>query len=90
VTDIAATFQETNEALSENRRELAEEIAKIHTEPDLSKEAKARYVGDATERAQAKYAEKSALLKTQDALRGAPGASWCPRGGGGGTSRGAH
>ena len=40
MTDIAATFQESNEALSENRRELAEETAKIHAEPDLSEEAK--------------------------------------------------
>jgi hypothetical protein len=64
--NISATFQETNEALSKNRRELAEETAKIHREPDLSEEAKARYVGEARERAQAKYAE-SALLKTQDA-----------------------
>jgi hypothetical protein len=47
-------------------RELAEETTKIHPEPELSEEAKARYVGDVRERAQAKYAE-SALLKTQDA-----------------------
>ena len=62
----AAIEQEANEALCENRRELAEESAKIDTEPDLSEEAKARYVGDAREGAQANYAE-SALLKTQDA-----------------------
>ena len=62
----AAIEQEANEALSENRRELAEETAKFHTEPDLSEEAKARYVGDAREGAQANYAE-STLLKTQDA-----------------------
>jgi hypothetical protein len=64
--NIAAIEQEANEALAENRRELAEECAKIHREPDLSQEAKARYVGEARERAQAKYAER-ALLKTQDA-----------------------
>ena len=55
--NIAAIEQEANEALSENRRELAEEAAKINREPDLSDEAKARYVGEAKERAQAKYAE---------------------------------
>jgi hypothetical protein len=64
--NIATIEQEANEALSENRRELAEETTKIHPEPDLSEEAKARYVRDVRERAQAKYAE-SALLKTQDA-----------------------
>jgi hypothetical protein len=64
--NIATIEQEANEALCENRRELAEEPAKINTEPDLSEEAKARYVGEARERAQAKYAE-STLLKTQDA-----------------------
>ena len=64
--NIATIEQEANEALSENRRELAEETAKIKRGPDLSEEAKARYVGEARERAQAKYAE-SAPLKTQDA-----------------------
>ena len=64
--NIAVIEQEANEALSENRRELAEESTKINREPDLSEEAKARYVGEARERAQAKYAER-ALLKTQDA-----------------------
>jgi hypothetical protein len=64
--NIAVIAQEANEALSENRRELAEGSAKINREPDLSEEVKARYVGEATERAQAKYAER-ALLKTQDA-----------------------
>jgi len=64
--NIAVIEQEANEALSENRRELAEESTKIKREPDLSEEAKARYVGEARERAQAKYAER-ALLKTQDA-----------------------
>ena len=64
--NIATIEQEANEVLSENRRELAEETAKINREPDLSEEAKACYVGEARERAQAKYAE-STLLKTQDA-----------------------
>ena len=64
--NIAAIEPEANEALSENRRELAEEPAKINTESDLSEEAKACYVGDAREGAQANYAE-SALLKRQDA-----------------------
>jgi CRISPR/Cas system-associated protein Csm6 len=64
--NIAAIEPEANEALSENRRELAEETAKINSEPDLSEEAKVCYVGEAREHAQAKYAE-SALLKTQDA-----------------------
>jgi hypothetical protein len=66
IEHIAVIEQAANEALSENRRELAEETAKIHTEADLSEEAKACYVGEARESAQAKYAE-SALLKTQDA-----------------------
>jgi hypothetical protein len=64
--NIAVIAQGANEALSENRRELAEETAKINREPDLSEEVKARYVGEARERAQAKYAE-STLLKRQDA-----------------------
>jgi hypothetical protein len=69
--NIATIEQEANEALSENRPELAEETAKINSEPDLSEpdlseEAKACYVGEARGRAQAKYAE-STLLKTQDA-----------------------
>ena len=55
--NIAAIEQEANEVLSENRRELAEEAAKINTEPDLSEEAKARYSAQARERVQAKYAE---------------------------------
>jgi hypothetical protein len=53
--NIAEIEQGANEALSENRRELAEETAQINREPDLSEEAKARYVGEARERAQAKY-----------------------------------
>jgi hypothetical protein len=63
---IATIEQEANEELSENRPELAEETAKINTEPNLSEEAKACYVGEARERAQANYTE-STLLKTQDA-----------------------
>ena len=55
--NIAEISQGANEALSENRRELAEETAKFNREPDLSEEAKARYVGEARERAQAKYAQ---------------------------------
>lgn len=55
--DIAEIEQESNEALRENRRELAEESAKINREPDLSEEAKARYTQEARERAQAKYAQ---------------------------------
>jgi hypothetical protein len=55
--NIAEIEQGANEALSENRRELAEETATINGEPDLSEEAKARYVGEARERAQAKSAE---------------------------------
>jgi hypothetical protein len=55
--NIAVIEQEANEALSENRRELTEESAKINSVPDLSEEAKTRYVGEARERAQAKYAE---------------------------------
>jgi hypothetical protein len=55
--NIAEIEQGANEALSENRRELAEESAKINREPDLSEEAKARYVGEARERAQAKYVQ---------------------------------
>jgi stress response protein YsnF len=45
--NIAEIEQRANEALSKNRRELAEETAKIDREPDLSEEAKARYVGEA-------------------------------------------
>jgi hypothetical protein len=55
--NIAVIEQEANEALSENRRELGEETAKIHTEPDLSEEAKARYTEEAKGRAQAKYVQ---------------------------------
>jgi hypothetical protein len=55
--NIAVIEQEANEALSENRRELAEESAKINREPDLSEEAKARYTEEAKGRAQAKYIE---------------------------------
>jgi hypothetical protein len=55
--NIAVIEQEANEALSENRRELAEETAKVDKEPDLSEEAKARYTEEARGRAQAKYAE---------------------------------
>ena len=47
--NIAAAYAETNQALAENRRELAEETAKVDREPDLSEEARGR--------AQAKYAE---------------------------------
>jgi hypothetical protein len=55
--NIAVIEQEANEALSENRCELVEEIAKISREPDLSEEAKARYTEEAKGRAQAKYAQ---------------------------------
>jgi hypothetical protein len=62
--NIAAIEPEAKETLSENRRELAEETAKISRDPDLSEEAS--YVGEARDLAQRKYAE-SAPLKTQDA-----------------------
>ena len=57
MTNITATFRETKGALSENRRDLAEEVSKINRDPDLSEEAKARYTQEARERAQRKYAE---------------------------------
>jgi hypothetical protein len=56
-TNIAVIEQEANEAICENRREPTEETAKIKREPYLSEEARSRYVGEARERAQAKYVE---------------------------------
>ena len=60
----AAIEQEANEALCENRRELAEETAKFHTEPNLSEEAKARYVGDCQGRCAGKVRRERALENT--------------------------
>ena len=54
---VASVEQETREALSTNRLELAEKTAKINAEPDLSADAKERYVARARQAAQEKYAD---------------------------------
>ena len=55
--NISVIEQESNVALRENRQQLAEQTAKINSEQDLSQEAKDRYIGEARQQAQAKYAE---------------------------------
>jgi hypothetical protein len=54
---IAAIEQETREAISENRRGLAEETSRINRDADLSDAAKARYLAEARERAHRTHAE---------------------------------
>jgi vacuolar-type H+-ATPase subunit H len=53
--NIADAYQEANTALDDNRRELAEESAKINSNPDLSDEARERYIDEAKAKAQQKY-----------------------------------
>lgn len=54
---IAETFQQTNEALSESRRELSEEAARISGDPDLSAAAKARRIDEQKLAAQERYVQ---------------------------------
>lgn len=54
---IVEAYEEANSELDQNRRELSEESAKINANPDLSDEAKARYIAEARARAQQKYVQ---------------------------------
>jgi hypothetical protein len=54
---IVDAYAEANQVLDTNRRELSETTAKISADPELSEDAKSRYIDEARARAQAKYVE---------------------------------
>jgi hypothetical protein len=54
---IGEAYQEANLALDTNRRELSEQTAKINADPDLSDDAKGRYIDEARAKAQERYVQ---------------------------------